>query len=52
MKQAKEIFDGLVGTTSATADVNTQVLVQEFLVGTEYAIDSVSRSTIWLSWGW
>jgi len=46
MKQAKEIFDGLVGTTSATADVNTEVLVQEFLVGTEYAIDSVSRNGV------
>lgn len=46
MEQAFNIFDKLVGSTDATADVNTQVLIQEFLVGKEYAIDSVSRDGI------
>merc|ERR1719487_668320 len=46
MKQAKAIFDEVHGSVDATADVNSQILIQEFLVGKEYAIDSVSRDGV------
>jgi hypothetical protein len=46
MKQAKAIFDEVHGSVDATADVNSQILIQEYLVGREYAVDSVSRDGV------
>merc|ERR1719387_3189739 len=46
MKQAKAIFDEVHGSVDATADVNSQILIQEYLVGKEYAVDSVSRDGV------
>lgn len=46
LDQAKKTWAKLQGSTDATGDVSTEVLVQEFLVGKEYAIDSVSRNGV------
>merc|ERR1719231_118478 len=46
MAKAKEIFDSLAGSKEKFGGVNSLVLVQEYLQGREYAIDSVSRDGV------
>jgi len=42
IEEAKEAFDCLLGSSTIFETVNSKVLVQEYLKGTEYVIDSVS----------
>ncbi len=46
-KNAEEVqvgFDAIFGKTNRLAQLNEKVLVQEFLAGTEYAVNTVSES--------
>jgi len=42
-EEVKEACDAIVGHCNATGSFNSEVLVQEFLSGTEYVVDSVSK---------
>merc|ERR1712146_883165 len=42
IEEAKEAFDCLLGSSTIFETVNSKVLVQEYLKGIEYVIDSVS----------
>merc|ERR1711988_959668 len=44
--EAEQYFAAVHGTVSKFKEVNSQILIQEYLVGTEYAIDSVSRDGV------
>jgi len=46
LKQAEQIFSSDVGSTSNYGDKIGKVLIQEFLKGKEYVIDSVSRDGV------
>lgn len=43
LEEAKKAFDIILGDENIFGEINDMVLVQEFLQGTEYVIDSVSR---------
>lgn len=43
LEEAKSTFESLLGKTNGVGLVNEAVLVQEFLEGTEYVVDTVSR---------
>jgi hypothetical protein len=45
-KQAEDIFSGEVGSTTALGDKVTTILIQEYLRGKEYVIDSASRDGV------
>ncbi len=40
--QIKDAFEAIIGKTSAMGTVNAEVLAQEFIVGTEYVVNTVS----------
>lgn len=46
MKKAHEVFKGLSGSKEKFGGVNSLVLIQEYLQGREYAVDSVSRDGV------
>lgn len=42
MEQAREAYDMILGHNNLFGEVNEMVLVQEFLQGSEYVVDTVS----------
>lgn len=44
--EAKTYFDQVHGSVNKYKEVNSLILIQEYLVGTEYAVDSVSRDGV------
>jgi len=46
LAEAKKYFDSITGTKDKYGDVNTVVLIQEYLTGKEYAVDSVTRDGV------
>jgi hypothetical protein len=44
--EAKKFWDVEHGSVSKAKEVNTRLLIQEYLFGTEYAIDSVTRNGV------
>lgn len=46
LAEARRAFDTIIGKVNLFGEVNAKVLVQEFLQGTEYVVDCVSKDGV------
>jgi phosphoribosylamine-glycine ligase len=46
LTEARRAFDTIIGKVNLFGEVNAKVLVQEFLQGTEYVVDCVSKDGV------